>query len=323
MCASVSARTSAVEASRVTYRYGQIEALSDLDLSIPQGALYALLGANGSGKTTLLQILMGVRRAMRGSVSLFGVDSRALGLRERATISYIAEGQPLPEWMTLAQLEAYVAPLYATWDTALAAELRERFGLDATRKIGALSRGQQMQAALLCALAPRPRLLVMDEPFTGMDAVVKDDLVHGLLESSGRGDWTVLVCSHDIGELELLADWVGVLDAGRMLLSEPMDVLQSRFKRIEAAIGGDASVETVIARQTAEWMAVERAGRRMTFLVSDADADVEQRVASELRRVSHVAVRDASLREIFVALARSARRTRATRVDSARTQEVA
>ena len=160
---------------------------------MPEGALYALLGPNGSGKTTLLQLLMGLRRPSAGRVSIMGVDSAALTLRDRSTIGYIAESQALPKWMRLEQLEAYLAPLYATWDAALARDLRTRFDLDPQKTIGTLSRGQQMKVALLCALAPRPKLLLMDEPFTGMDALVKDDLVRGLLESSGSEGWTVLL----------------------------------------------------------------------------------------------------------------------------------
>ena len=194
-----------VEVTQVTHRYGKVTALEDLNLAVPQGALYALLGPNGSGKTTLLQILMGLRRPTAGRVEIFGKESHSLSLPDRAGIGYIAEGQSLPGWMRLEQLEAYLAPLYSTWDRLLATSLRKRFSLDPTRKLQAMSRGEQMKAALLCALAPRPRLLIMDEPFTGMDAMVKDDLVQGLLDSASSEGWTVLVTSHDIGELEMLA----------------------------------------------------------------------------------------------------------------------
>src|SRR5262245_52174881 len=136
-----------VEVDAVSYSYGAHQALRDLSLSVSEGALYALLGPNGSGKTTLLQILMGLRRAQKGRVSLLGVDSGALTVSDRASIGYIAEGQSLPGWMRLDELEAYLAPLYPTWDRALANDLRERFHLDPRRKIKTLSRGEQMKAA--------------------------------------------------------------------------------------------------------------------------------------------------------------------------------
>src|SRR5690606_20180448 len=109
-----------------------------LDLAIPEGAFYALLGPNGSGKTTLLQLLAGLRRPRTGTVRLFGTDSRALTVEHRGQIAYVAEGQQLPGWMTVERLEAYLAPLYPRWDRALAGDLRQRFALDPRRRIGTL-----------------------------------------------------------------------------------------------------------------------------------------------------------------------------------------
>lgn len=289
-----------LEVSAVTYRYGRHVALRGVDFTVPEGALYALLGPNGSGKTTLLQLVMGLRRPHAGRVRVMGADSTALTWRSRTSIAYVAEGQPLPDWMRLEQLEAYLAPLHPSWDPALARDLRERFELDPTRKLRALSRGERMKAALLCALAPRPRLLVMDEPFSGMDALVKDELVRGLLASAGTEGWTVLLCSHDIGELELLADYVGFLDAGTMRLSEPMEILRNRFKHVDALVP-EAPKDWSAPR---EWMSVERSGARMSFVMSlDTGDTAERSVAARLPGVARVDVRDATLREVFGALA--------------------
>src|SRR4051812_41631790 len=157
-----------VETAGVKHRYGFRESLKGVDLVVPQGAVYALLGPNGAGKTTLLRILMGLQQASAGSVEIFGKRRARIPLENRAQVGYVAEGQRLPKGMSISALESYLAPLYATWDFALADALRSRFQLDRNQKIGTLSKGQYMKAALLCALAPRPRLLVMDEPFTGM-----------------------------------------------------------------------------------------------------------------------------------------------------------
>jgi ABC-2 type transport system ATP-binding protein len=220
---------SVVEVRNLSYRYGAKTALRDVSFDVPEGAVYALLGPNGSGKTTLLQILMGLRRSQSGRATILGRDSKGLSTIDRASIGYIAEGQSLPKWMRIEQVEAYLAPLYPTWDASLARALRERFELDPKQKIKTLSRGENMKAAMLFALAPRPRLLVMDEPFTGMDVVVKDEIVRGLLETSGTEGWTVLICSHDLEELQLLADQVGFINAGEMLVSESMDDLRAQF----------------------------------------------------------------------------------------------
>ena len=306
-----------IDVDHLTYAYGRVVALRDVELAVPEGALYALLGSNGSGKTTLLQVLMGLRRPQSGRVSVMGVDAAALNARIRSRIGYVAEGPSFPPGMRLAQVEAYLAPLYDTWDPALARELRERFELDPARKIHTLSRGEQMKVALLCALAPRPRLLVMDEPFSGMDALVKDELVRGLLQSAGTEGWSVLLCSHDIGELELLADWVGLLDRGTMRLSEPMDSVRDRFKRVEVTMLPEQSARSRDDRALPrEWKSVEWSAQRLTFLMSNAtDAPVEQTIMARLGSVARVEVRDATLREIFVALA--------TRRQAAAAQEVA
>ena len=297
---------SVIEASHLTYRYGRTTALDDLSIAVPEGALYALLGPNGSGKTTLLQIVMGLRRQSAGSLSIFGMERDALTRQQRAEIGYVAEGMRLPEWMRMEELESYLAPLYPTWDRSLAAELRTRFELDPRKRIGAMSRGGQMKAALLCALAPRPKLLVMDEPFTGMDVLVKDDLVRGLLETAGREGWSVLLCSHDIGELELLADWVGFLANGRVTLSESVESLRSRFKHVDARMPDEGAARALHA--PADWMSVERAGARVSFITSHGDVERDERLRAFLPQATDVAVRDVSLRELFIALAESARR---------------
>jgi ABC-2 type transport system ATP-binding protein len=291
-----------VHVEHVSHSYGRVHALRDVTFSVPRGALYALLGPNGSGKTTLLQILMGLRRAKSGSARVFGVDSAALSIGDRARIGYIAEGQPLPDWMRLDQLEAYLAPLYDSWDKDLARTLRERFMLDPSRKIKTLSRGEQMKAALLCALAPRPSLLVMDEPFTGMDALVKDELVNGLLETSSTEGWTVLLCSHDIGELDLLADWVGFLDRGHIAISEPMQTVRDRFRRVDVAWNDAMPARDTL--RSKDWYSVEHGDRGLRFVAMIQSEAAARELAARFRGASRFEIREATLREIFVALAR-------------------
>jgi ABC-2 type transport system ATP-binding protein len=290
----------AIDVNHLSHRYGRVTALSDVTFGVPEGALYALLGPNGSGKTTLLQLLMGLQRPQAGRISVLGLETLTPDLRAR--IGYVAEGQSLPRGMRIGEIEAYLAPLYDTWDAALARDLRDRFELDPTRKVNTLSRGEQVKASLLFALAPRPRLLVMDEPFTGMDALVKDDLVRGLLESASSDGWTAIVCSHDIGELELLADWVGFLDHGTLRLSEPMDRVRERFKHVEVTMSAEQRDDRALP---SDWLSLERSGKRLEFVTSQpSDAPIDRIVTSQLGSVAHVEARDATLREIFVALAR-------------------
>ncbi len=306
-------QTAAVDVLGLTYRYRTgTDALHGVDLSIPQGALFALLGPNGAGKTTLVQILAGLRRATRGRASVLGVECSALTYRDRMSIAYVNESQQLPSWMRVAQLEEYVSPLYPTWDASLAARLRERFQLPMDRPIRTFSRGERMKAALLCVLAPRPKLLLMDEPFSGMDAIVKDELVRGLLESAGAEGWTVLLSSHDIGELELLADRVGILAEGRLRLNASMDEMRGRFKRVEVTASDSSPMNGI----DANWMSVERSGNRLGFV---ADTSDESSLASELSRrfpAARVEVRPATLREVFVSVASRTAPTDAMRISA-------
>ena len=307
---------SVIDVNGLTYRYGTTVALQGVDLRIEAGELHALVGPNGSGKTTLLQILAGLRRARTGRASVLGRDVSSLGVVDRQRLTYVAEGQRLPGWMRLEQLEAYLAPLYPTWDHALARDLRSRFDLDPRRTVQAMSRGQQMKAALLCALAPRPRLVLMDEPFTGMDAAVKDDLVRGLLDSAGTEGWTVLLCSHDIGELEMFTDHVSVLVDGRIALSTSMDAMRERFKRVEVLLAGS---ERRLEERDADWISVERGGPLLTLLVSHHDGfPLEVGLRGRFPDAVRIDVRDATLREVFIALTRRGRSAASRSVEMAR-----
>ena len=291
----------AVEASHLSYSYGRTEALHDVNLVVPDGALYALLGPNGAGKTTLLQILAGLRRATSGRVAIIGKDRATLTRADKARISYVAEGQRLPGWMRLEQLEAYLAPLYPAWDHTLADSLRDRFALDSRRRVGTFSRGEHMKAALLCAVAPRPQLVLMDEPFTGMDPVVKDDLVRGLLASAASDGWTAIISSHDVGELELLTDWVGFIDHGRMRISEDRDRLRERFKRVTIISADAASLER---RDGDDWLSADRAGQRLTFITDSGAPDRDATLRARFPAAEAIEVHDATLGEIFVAMVR-------------------
>ncbi|WP_373069963.1 ABC transporter ATP-binding protein [Gemmatimonas sp.] len=290
---------SAVAVQGLSHRYGRKRVLHELDLTIPEGATYALLGANGAGKTTLLRVLAGIERAQSGSVSLFGDRVQGMTLPQRQRFTYVAEGQELPTWMRLEQMEAYCAPLYPTWDATLAADLRRRFELDATQKIGTMSRGERMKAALLCALAPRPRLLLMDEPFTGMDVAVKEELVRGLLETAGEHGWTILVSTHDIAEIEMLVDWVGFLRDGRIDVSAPWEQLRDRYRRVEFTLAPGISLPR---SRPASWLRVEQSGQRVSVFGSGiGGAAIAQAMPGAMVAIDE---HEVTLRELYLALAK-------------------
>ncbi len=224
---------SVIDVANLTCRYHRTEAVTGVTFSVEPGTVFALLGPNGAGKTTTIRALMNIIRPSGGEARVLGVDSRRLGRREFESIGYVSENQDMPGWMTLSELLAYCRPFYPTWDDALCRTLVDDFGLPRDQKIGRMSRGMRVKAALVSALAFRPRLLVLDEPFSGLDPVVREDLVHGVLERAGEEQWSVLISSHDLDEVERLVDTVAFLDAGRTVLVEPMTTLQGRFRQVE------------------------------------------------------------------------------------------
>ena len=192
-----------------------VAAITDLNLQVPEKGIYGLIGPSGAGKTTAIRILMNIIRARSGRAEVLGVDSTRLSPRELASIGYVADGQDLPGWMTVEYFLSYLKPFYPTWDDSLAAELLREFDLPRDRKLSHLSHGMRMKAALASSLAYRPRLLILDEPFTGLDPLVRDELIEGILPASEHA--TILISSHDLNVIESFISHVGYLDRGRPL----------------------------------------------------------------------------------------------------------
>jgi ABC-2 type transport system ATP-binding protein len=291
----------AIETDALTCRYGRTRAVDALSMHVPAGSIYALLGPNGAGKTTTLKTLMNLRTPASGSARILGVDSRALGPADLAKIGYVSENQRIPSNVTIGAIEAFCRPWYPTWDAALANELRERFGLDPRARIKALSRGTRLKVQCLLALAPRPRLLILDEPFSGLDPVVRDDLTTGVLSLADRDGWSVLLTSHEMDDVERLADHVGFLNDGRLVVEEPMQTLLARFRRVEVALADGGPAET---QRPASWLGFSVDGRAARFVESAASPAAEA-AWREAFPGAAIEAHPMSLRDVFVALTRS------------------
>ena len=291
-----------IETHNLTRRFGRTEAVHALDLAVPAGSVCALLGQNGAGKTTTIKMLMSLLVPTAGEARVLGVDSRRLGPRQFEQIGYVSENQQLPLWMTVRQLLDYCRPFYPTWDPALERQLLSQMALPEDRRLRDLSRGMLMKAALLSSLSYRPKLLVLDEPFSGLDPLVRDELIKGIIEVSNSGEWTVLVSSHDIEEVERMTDHIVLIDSGRMQLSEPADALQARFRRVEV----DLEPESGMPSQPG-WLEVERAGRRVSLVDSAYDPAASPGRYSQLFPGAPAVFRPMALREIFITLARASR----------------
>jgi ABC-2 type transport system ATP-binding protein len=288
----------------LTKRFRGTVAVDGLNLSVTEGSVFALIGANGAGKTTAIKVLMNIHQPTSGSAEALGTDSRKLSPREFQQIGYVSENQEMPEWMTVGYFLAYLKPFYPTWDDARAEELLRQFELPRDRKLKHLSRGMKMKAALASSLAYRPKLIVLDEPFTGLDPLVRDEFIEGLLESASEA--TILISSHDLAEIESFASHVGYLDRGKLQFSEEMTALSARFREIEVTL--DAA-PVLPANWPATWLRRETSAAVVRFVESQFD---EARTMAEVRKMfgepRGVAISPMPLRSIFVTLAKAERR---------------
>lgn len=277
-----------------------MEAVSGLDLCVPAGSVFALIGPNGAGKTTTIKLLMNLVRPSRGMAKVLGVDSRQIGVGELARIGYVSENQRLPDWMTPSELLDYCRPFYPTWDPDLVRKLQSDLGLVTRSRLRNLSRGTRMKAALLASLGYRPELIVLDEPFTGLDPLVRDELIRSLLEVSTDRPRTVFVSSHDVDEIERLAEWVGFMAEGRLVFAEPVSSVLARFRLVEVTGESERAPE---CPANPDWLLQGRAGRTLRFVDTTHDRpDAEARIARAFPG-SSIQRTPLSLREIFVTLA--------------------
>jgi ABC-2 type transport system ATP-binding protein len=292
-----------VRAVGLSKRFKKTTILDRLTLEIPVGSVFGLVGPNGAGKTTAIKILMNLLEPSEGYAEVLGTDSRQLGASAFRQIGYVSENQEMPEWMTVRRFLSYLSPMYPAWDDARAAELIHHFDLPYDRKIRHLSRGMRMKAALASSLAYRPRLLVLDEPFSGLDPVIREDLVEGVLESAG--ETTILICSHDLAEIETFVSHVGYLDDGRMRFSEEMTSLTARFREIEVSFQPPLP-SYVHDNWPLNWIRPEITGSSARLVETRFDPErTTEEIQSLFGDVRHVSVNPMPLRAIFVALART------------------
>ena len=226
---------SIIEVSNLTRRFGARTALAAVSLSLPRGGVYGLVGANGAGKTTLIKHLLGLLRAEGGSVRVFGLDPVADPVGVLSRIGYLSEDHDLPAWMRVGELMSYSRAFHPAWDDAWAEELRRTFALEASAKIKDLSKGQKARAGLLVALAHRPELLVLDEPSSGLDPIVRRDIVGAILRTIAEEGRTVLFSSHLLDEVEQVADHVTMISQGKVALSAPLGAIKQSFRTLDEA----------------------------------------------------------------------------------------
>lgn len=288
--------TFAVTTHGLSMRYGKQAALDAVDLRVPDGAVYVLIGANGAGKSTAMKVLLNLERPHAGRAEVFGLDTASHGPEVRAQVGYIPEAHEQPySWLTCGQLMRHVAMHYPAWDHAYATRLTEVFGIGPDRKTRTLSKGEARRLQFVLALAHRPPLLLLDEPTDGLDPMMRNRTLAELAGHLADTPTTVIIATHHVQEVESLADHVGVLSAGRLVAQMSRDELRRTVRRyrVEVPEGWQAPPElrTSSLRRSA-------GGREAQWSLIGDEHDVAARLTAagaSVRDVTPLALEEAAL----------------------------
>lgn len=283
-----------VEVSGLSRRFGSLDALKEVSLSIPRGCVFGLVGENGAGKTTLIRTLLGLLRPSEGSVSVFGMDPVAQPVETLSRVGYLSEDRDLPDWMTLWELIRYTRAFYPNWDDQFADELLATFGLDLNWKVKGLSRGQRAQTGLVMALSYRPELLILDEPSSGLDPAVRRDILGAIIRTVAEEGRTVLFSSHFLDEVERVSDYVAMIHQGRLLWCDTQDGIRAQHHRLSVRLP-----ESISAALVEGHLSSEQSGQVWTGLFCGEEAAVVASVQARGGEIIELA--SPGLEEIFLA----------------------
>jgi ABC-2 type transport system ATP-binding protein len=286
-----------VDVSDLSRTFAEKKALDGVSFRATAGQVYGLVGSNGAGKTTLIRHLLGLLRATSGSVRVFGLDPVRDPVGVLGRVGYLSEERELPDWMSIEELLRYTQAYHPTWDAAYARELLETFALDPAKKVKNLSKGMRAQAGLIAAVAHRPQLLILDEPSSGLDVVVRRDILDAVVRAVADDGRTVIFSSHLLDEVERMSDHVTLMHQGRVALSGVLDDVRREYQRSRVRFAEHFEQPPVL--ETA--LITEGGGRTWSVVHS---GPVERFRHSVVARGGEVIEsRDATLEEIFLARA--------------------
>lgn len=284
-----------IEIKGLTRKFGAKPALNNVDLTIPRGIVFGLVGANGAGKTTLIKHILGLLKAQAGTVSVFGLDPVKEPVSVLSRIGYLSEVSDLPGWMRVDELLRYMRAFYKSWDDTYAEELRKQFDLSHAAKISSLSKGQKARAGLLVALAYRPELLLLDEPSSGLDPIVRRDILGAIVRTIADEGRTVVFSSHLLDEVERISDRVAMLRSGEIRFTGDMDRIKETHHRLTLRFNVDqARPPTLEGILTVE-------GRGRDWYVHAAGELDDMQIALGAMGAEIIAHHPLSLDEIFIA----------------------
>lgn len=224
--------SNAIEVTHLTRQFRRKCAVDDVTLNVPRGCVFGLLGENGAGKTTLIKHLLGALKAKSGQVRVLGFDPVADCVNMLSRIGYLSEDRIMPMWMRVHELISFMRAFYPRWDNSFAEELRDIFRLDPETKVKSLSRGERAKAGLLIALAHRPELLILDEPSSGLDVIVRRDILAAIMRNVAEEGRTVFFSSHLLDEVERACDYIAMMARGKLILADTLDNIRESHHRI-------------------------------------------------------------------------------------------
>jgi ABC-2 type transport system ATP-binding protein len=293
----------AIRTYRLTKHYGGRKAVDSLDLRVPRGSVYGLLGRNGAGKSTTLKMMTGMVRPDHGRVELLGEDVDSLSTATLARIAYLAEGHPLYTWMTIREAVAFTMSFYPAADRTFVDQVLDHFELAPKAKIGRLSRGQRAQVSLALAIAPDPELLILDDPTLGLDTNVRRDFLESMIQIIQRRGRTILFSSHVLGDVERVADRVGVMVDGVLRVDCPAEHFKRSVRKVVAEFGREPPTLPPCPGLLSDWRVGTR--RELVFV----GYGPHQRAAVESLGPCRVEIVELNLEDAFIEYTRRPRRS--------------
>lgn len=286
-----------IAVTNLSRSFGSKKALNDVTLTVSRGCVFGLVGENGAGKTTLIKHLLGLWRSDTGSVRVLGLDPVAEPVSVLRRIGYLSEQPDLPGWMRVAELLRYTSAFYPQWDSTYAEQLMEQFGLDIDARVKTLSKGQRARLGLIAAEAHRPDLLILDEPSSGLDPIVRRDILEAIIRTITDEGRTVIFSSHLLDEVERVSDHLAMLHRGVLKLCAPLDEIKAQHRRIVLRFAAAQAEPPNICGA----IRIDGSGREWT-VICDAGRTHPGAMAQSLG-ASIAEDSPASLDEIFVAYA--------------------
>ena len=291
------AEATVIETADLRKSYGDLDAVRGLTLRVPAGSIYGFLGRNGAGKTTTIKVLLGMTRPTSGDARVFGAPANvsASSVEIRRRTGFVSEDKDLYDFMTVEEMIRFTAPLFPRWRKDLEERYLRKFELRPSQSVKSLSRGMRTKLALLLALSRGAELLILDDPTSGLDPAMTEEVLQSLISHVASEQMTVFFSSHQIAEVEQIADHIAIIDRGTAVVTGTLDDLRERYRRVQLVFEGEAP-ETVFSAPGVE--RIRRKGRVLTVLTSAGPESVVNE-ARALHPVS-IDVMPISLKDIFL-----------------------